>query len=443
MGLPTVVLGFVEGGAYLALSAWIVWLGPGRGLHRALFLLLFFLGLNAILHAVTLVDFASKGTAVGLADRLQTYVKLALPFAAAATGVEFLHGHGRPLRASVRAGIHLALTLAASALLAANLLDRSLVHDGAFTTGPFGPLLFADRLAMAGIAVLLLATPRGEDARTIRVAAAAFLMEAVYASALLLRSGVAIYGVPGWNGYDTLSYLVVPGLVLAAAALAVVFAWRQDATLGHRYLALVLCAAGTSVLLDGLQRLAALSGTGGFAAALGDQAWPGTTLAFLWGLAGAITLAYAVLRCRFLRAELTARSVFRGGVAAAALTVLFFVAGQVLESLFNANSLVLNVAAGAAIAIALWPVQRGTAYLAHRLLDHVQDTPEYRRERGHDIYQHAARVAWRDGRVSAQEQRALARLGESLEISPSEMKRLESRVRALPGSQSAAVAQGA
>ena len=135
-----------------------------------------------------------------------------------------------------------------------------------------------------------------------------------------------------------------------------------------------------------------------------------------------------MFRCRFLGAELAARRWIKGGVAAAAVTAVFFVVGQLLQSVFNPQGLVLNVVVGLAVAGALWPAERAAGRLATRLVRNV-DGDGYRAQRRVAIFGHAARVAWRDGHMHDHEAVALRRLGEGLGLSHADMARLEVQAR--------------
>lgn len=430
---PAEVLGYAAAVASMALASWIFWLGPRSALHRILALYLLVVGLNTLLFTIDLANAGVVLTVPSLATRLQQYCRIALPFLAMAAGFEFLDSRGPGFAARTRWMVRGGLAAALALFEALYFWDRSLLYAVDGSSGPLVVFNYAHPAAAAAVACLLLAFTRPNDAATIRVAAAAFLVDGVYNSASIIRQAAGVIFVPGVpiNAFDILSFFVLPGLALLAALVAAGLAARMDPKLGRRYLILVVAAMTSSLLVYGLEEMGQASSTGVFGLSFGtEKLFLEQALAFMWGLAATGTLAYAVLRCRFLTAELTARRIFRGSVLAAGIAILFFTAGQVLETKFNPNGIVLNVVAGAVVAVALWPLQRGTTYLAHRLLEHVRDTPDYRKARSEDIYQHAARAAWRDGRISDHEQRALQKLGGGLGLTELQMRRLETRVRA-------------
>ncbi len=77
------------------------------------------------------------------------------------------------------------------------------------------------------------------------------------------------------------------------------------------------------------------------------------------------------------------------------------------------------------IVLLLRPVQRFAQALADRIMRGVEDTPDYRESRKHEVYRAALEGAMTDGAITEKERHILSRLREQLGFSAEVADRIE------------------
>lgn len=139
-------------------------------------------------------------------------------------------------------------------------------------------------------------------------------------------------------------------------------------------------------------------------------------------------LAYGILRHQVLDIDLKLKWTLERGTVAAALTAAFFVVKEGVEFLLPLEGLVPSLAGAALVAALAYPAWRGAARLTERIMPGIEDTPQYRKVRGREIYR-AALEELAVGGLSAKEHRALEALRTRLGIPTEDAEATEQEVR--------------
>lgn len=138
-----------------------------------------------------------------------------------------------------------------------------------------------------------------------------------------------------------------------------------------------------------------------------------------------LLLAYGVLHTQLFDIDLKVKFALKQSTVAAFFAVAFFVGSEVLERFVPVEGVVLGLLVSGGIVLVLRPIQRFAEGLSTRLMGGVRDTPEYRRERKHQVYRAAIEGAIEDGVVSRRERAILSRLREELGLPEAEAVGLE------------------
>ena len=116
-------------------------------------------------------------------------------------------------------------------------------------------------------------------------------------------------------------------------------------------------------------------------------------------------------------------------VVAAAIGGAFFVGAYALEQFIAINSFALGLLAAGSVTAALQPLQRLPVRFADRLMTGVGASESYLAERRHEVYRNAVEAAMQDDAITERERAILAKLRESLGVSPAEALEIECAVR--------------
>ncbi len=146
-----------------------------------------------------------------------------------------------------------------------------------------------------------------------------------------------------------------------------------------------------------------------------------------WALFAYVLLtAYGIATVHLFDIELRLKWTLQRGTVAAAFIAVFFVVSEGAATVLSGS---LGTLAGLLVTgllvFALVPLQRSAERLAEAALPSVQDTPEYRTFRKHQIYGEAVVEARRDGALTPAGRVALNQLRASLDLSESEVSGLE------------------
>lgn len=148
-----------------------------------------------------------------------------------------------------------------------------------------------------------------------------------------------------------------------------------------------------------------------------------------------LALAYGLLRHQLLGIDLKVKWTLKRGTVVAALAAIFFIVKEGVEFLLPLEGLVPSLAGAALVAGLAFPVWRGAARIAERIMPGVDDTLEYRESRSREIYRAAVEELAGEG-ISPRERRVLDALCAKLEITTSDALVIEETV-----SQSVEVAE--
>lgn len=139
-------------------------------------------------------------------------------------------------------------------------------------------------------------------------------------------------------------------------------------------------------------------------------------------------IAYGVLRHQLFDLDLKLKFALKQSTVGGTFAAAFFAGSELLEGLVPVEGTILGLLVAGAIVLVLRPVQRFAEAFAGVVMDGVEDTPEYREGRKHDVYRAALEGAMEDGLITQRERAILIRLRHQLGIGERETERLEREV---------------
>lgn len=407
--IPLVAAGI----ALVSLATWVLVIDWRSRLHRSFALLMATVAATSLTHGIFPdAELAARIFAVFLVAQLFAAIEFALAF-----------------RRSYADGANLAWP--AERTLRILLLAGCLVLQGNYLLQPdpfkaTAPLLIFDWISpavLAGIALVAglhcLSFSPGQRRQALFLFAAGFALEPAFY--LTTRSFSLIHMNPA--SLDLAKAILAATGLLAVAALVALFlrdaernGSQERQSQGRVLLWLALASTATAILTHFARApfsdilLAAFAG-----------AW---RLVF-FGMA-----AYAILRHCLFTLDPRVRALVRRGGTAGVLAGVFFLVGQMLESVVQTavgqtvwGTTLVVMGASAVVALVLLPVHRMCASFAKRFSP-SKDTPEYR-TRCLQIYRAALDVARRDGQIKPREIHALKQLAEALGLSPAQVARVQ------------------
>jgi hypothetical protein len=128
-------------------------------------------------------------------------------------------------------------------------------------------------------------------------------------------------------------------------------------------------------------------------------------------------IAYGVLRAQLFDIDLKLKLALKQSTVGAVIAGGFFTGSELLERVIPVESGILGLLLAGVIVLLLRPVQRFAQALADRIMRGVEDTPDYRESRKHEVYRAALEGAMTDGAITEKERRILSRLREQLGFS--------------------------
>lgn len=148
-------------------------------------------------------------------------------------------------------------------------------------------------------------------------------------------------------------------------------------------------------------------------------------------LAFPLLVAYALLKHRLFDIDLAIKWSIRRGTVASAFVGAFFLAQEGAEYVIasRTGSTLVGIAGAAALVAVVKPLGRLGARISDAAMPAVQETPEYERARKLEVYEEAVDSLLDDGKLSAKEEEALARMRRRLGLDEAEAREAERRVR--------------
>lgn len=146
-----------------------------------------------------------------------------------------------------------------------------------------------------------------------------------------------------------------------------------------------------------------------------------------------VLLAYGVLHTQMFDIDLKVKFALEQSTVGSFFAAAFFTGDFVLQKIIPVEGTVLGFLSAAAVTLGLRPIQRFAERFAGRVMDDVEETPEYLRSRKRTVYRAALEGAVEDGVISDKERDILERLRRELEISGEIGRRLEEQVVAREG----------
>ena len=398
---------FFAGLLMLALAALVLRVRFGAPLNRAFALYLVLAGVYNVLGALD-----DTPTVRVLALRTSPYFSLSVPFALAHLALRY--------RASEDGAE--APRWAAWALLVAGVAVVGMygVHHAAYSgwLSVLGlPLAVVVSAGVALAFALRIGRARSAAERDgLVVGAVAFVLSVLHVGAS--RSVTLVLdGVVG----DPIS---VAGSVLRIAALAVALVAvvrlaRADPDRAPRIVGVALLALSTGVA-DTLLFRAGVAAASNLAQGV-------------WQLALPVLLGWAILRHQLFGLDVKVRWTLSRGTVAAAFIAIFFVASEGAQLLLGQENPYVGLMAAGALVFAIAPLQRAADRLAERAVPVESPAPAStagapRDDGGRDAYRVLLRRFVADGRISRDEERALARTAERFGLSHEETVALRHEV---------------
>jgi hypothetical protein len=396
-------------------------------LHRALALLLWLRGLQALL--------LGWGLAVGtLPSVLRSYAIIAIPFAVLHFGHRFWRSQHprRSRRRWHRLVVPTLLLLGGMSALGLYAYDHGL-YDLGISAGPLGVFPAFTNLAIAALAFWFLRTSGDQQRQMRRTAmllvglglALAALHQAVFSTAATIISlrpeGQLRNNLDdAWLLVERATFFV--SFLFSVASVTLVA--RRAATHAPRYgqaLVVMVAAIATGLASTTLYWWMFHGGP--------DFGPPHFVMDAFWALGAAALIGSAVLRFQFLGVDLRAKIALRQSAFAALFGAIFLVITESTEALLPVPDGVISVAAALVVALAFKPLQWLAGRIADRLLPGVGQEAQVARRRK-EIYDAALESIYQDGRMTARERRVLQTLRERLGISAKEAGSWESAWRA-------------
>ncbi|MES2154945.1 MAG: hypothetical protein V4510_07390 [bacterium] len=430
--------GLVAGAALLILAAWALILSPRNRLHRGFALFALTRALMSALGRFTQDNTPLHPDRFGeIAAALYPYLQIAAPFALANFAVLFVATYGRVRSVAWRRSWRTAILVACVLVEAWYFADHRAYIRSATEDGPLYIALPLTLAVSAWVGWLVgrgaLHPTNGCDPHAFLLFSLGFVAEPLYYAIDFDPVNLAS-DASNWMEW---TWVALFWATIAAAAILVVsvvaFRRRHGPTPVPRHLSTTLlflglvCVTAAVTLIWGRQVVASGENYTYSAARTTHLFLNAFWLLVLVGLA-----SYAILRYKILTIDVRLKQILREGTTAAALTAVFFIVEQVLQLAvqstlppFGWADLLVNILAGAAVALGLMPAHRLAARLANRLLPTVDDSPDYRRQRAAKIYRAAFQQAHRDGSVTHRERTALQRLAATLNISAAQAAGLE------------------
>lgn len=141
-----------------------------------------------------------------------------------------------------------------------------------------------------------------------------------------------------------------------------------------------------------------------------------------------VLMAYGVLHTQMFDIELKVKFALEQSTVGAFFAAAFFTGDFVLQRIIPVEGTILGFMAAATITVVLRPIQRFAEGFAGRVMDEVEETPEYLRARKRTVYRAALEGAVEDGVITERERDILSRLRQELAISTEIGRRLEDEV---------------
>jgi hypothetical protein len=360
-------------------------------------------------------------SASGFWARVIPYFALPFPFAALAFGLEW------PRRLLPRVPGLPAATLAVGALLGlAYAADHGLFRS-AGGPGPLGQLqalTFAPVVAVLAAAWMraFLRDPQGRRPAMLLMAIAWGFLSVWYSLVGAVVLSIAAREVGPFAPTIVLSdAIAIPFALVFLVGLARLARSGEEAVArtARRGLALV----GVVVAAGAASGTALLAGGG-----IRDL---GSLFTGSFELLASLLMWYALLRHQLFDIQLRVRWTIRQSTVAAAFIGVFFVVSESASTFLSASGLgpYLGIAAAGLLVFALAPLQRAAERVADRAMPGVKPAGQMSHGERARVYLDAARTAWADGVLIAEERELLDRLGDSLGLSADEARRLESEAR--------------
>lgn len=154
-----------------------------------------------------------------------------------------------------------------------------------------------------------------------------------------------------------------------------------------------------------------------------------------WNAAGALILAYGVLRTQVFDIDLRVKAGLRRGTVGAVFVAVFFVASEGTAAFLSEwLGAAVGLGAAALLVFALAPLQRMAERISDRAMPTVVDTEEYRVVKKRELYRAAMESAASDGVITERERDLLATLAQELGLGPAEARAIEREaMRAITG----------
>lgn len=244
---------------------------------------------------------------------------------------------------------------------------------------------------------------------------------AVQAQAALMSSALILYSAVYWGGFFARPFLAFQGLFLetAAGAVALAATWLWVSRDSPRP-ALARNAALVPLVLVVVGMIL------GFSAAV-----PGITRILMTAV-----LAYAIVRHKVLGIDAKVRFGFSRGTVAAVFIAVFFGASELAQVYFGQafQSEYVGILGAGALVFAMSPLSRAADRLAERAIpvrdSEARPSPRPAMAEAESDYATALAAAMRDGRITPEEEMALARLADRAGLGAAAVTRIRHEVEA-------------
>lgn len=451
---PTLAPAAATAGLMLFLAAWLLYLDPGKRVHRVFAAFLVFRGLNIVLATASLVSLSDPALS-GIFWRVSPFFTVATPFVV----LYFALVYPRPRTFIGKHPYGALVPLAGVAVLEyALLLDPTLMArlDVAPAAGlcastaghlcvvEYGPLILSWGFVVLSYGIVSLVLVRdyvrmkeGPARSSLLLVALAFLLTGLYdatAELFCVTPNCAI-GIGGWMTLN--SWLVRAALIPLGLAAALLVYWtltRGDADMRAQVgrfrwtLPLpILSAAVMSLVL-------------GPVLAAGTPIWEvpsAIVILGVWRLALPLLVVYAVVKHQLFDLDVKLKWGIEKGTIVSAFLLVFFVVSEGAEALVRAVAgqafddqvgLALGFLAAGAMTLSIAPLERVARRVADRTMPGVRPVDDLAGDERARFYREQLEIVVMDERVTAKERRLLENLRDRLGLDPELADRLEREV---------------
>ena len=439
--------GLVAAASMLLLGLWLVYLDPGKRLHRALAWFLFF-------RAMVLITIRLDESIYSFWGRMVPYFSIAVPFAALYFALIYRARYASPRAQGRPPAWFYGLIALAVVFEILYLQDHTLFY--------IGPLGVFHNLAYGAFAVIALMfargyalSPPGPGRRALYVASLAFVLQPAYQSTWQVVETLTelTFGSGVFRNQYTNPFIVAGQLVyVATLAVALAAVWtvyrapriaadNDDAKRYETYASLTACAILVAIPLAVLFATVQMQ----YITLRATHLRPlrdlliglHRTVDGLWTLAIPTLTAYAVLRHQLFDLDVRARFVVKQGTLAGSFFAVFFIVSEGLQTLienmsnndqlgqFSKYSPILGVLGAGVFVFATHPLHRFAERLSQRTVPHGKPLADMTHPERLELYREQTELAWLDGHLERKERLLLDTLRARLGLSEEEGAQIE------------------